>query len=105
MFIISITLIQLILFCTKGYNSLKERIKKIIQVNFRKSNEVFKMNYTKKINDKPIYMTRKQKNNNSLYSPSKKKPKKNAKIFKRTIMHNVTPNSINKSSKNNISKK
>ena len=107
--IIFITSIESILFCIKGYSSLHNRIKNIIQINFKNNNDVFK---EKKL-DKKVIKPIKRKGNNklkvitSIYSPPKTKNKKNLKKSKNKIksrisLTNATTNSRNISSKNNI---
>ena len=110
LFIILIFFILSILFCSEGYNSLRERIKKIIQVNFKKNNEVFtnkisNINNVKKIKVKSTFKKAKKQQITSQNSPPKKKDKKILKKFKYKNARNITFNSINASSKSNISMK
>ena len=81
--IISTIIIQSIFFCTKGYNSLLERMKKIIQINLNKNRGVIiNLNNIKKSKIK----NKKSKFITSLHSQTKKKEKKNLKKNKNKIL-------------------
>ena len=86
--IISIIIIQSIFFCTKGYNSLLERMKKIIQINLNKNRGGVIINTNINNIKKNKVKNKKSKFITSLHSPTKKKGKRNLKKNKNKILSN-----------------